>query len=225
LNELYPAFQRVALLRFNEVFCTVSTNEVFQRAAKRRIAMTFSELKEYIQSDLYRFHGRADAREFVLALLKNRSFKITFWYRLAHALGRKPGVGILVRWKYSRVCGKYCVDLPWQTKIGKGAKLAHAYGLVVHGDAVIGDNVLLTHQVTLATEKGRAPVIGNCVRISPGAKIVGGVRIGDNVVVGANAVVIKGVPSNTVAVGVPARVLDRPFKEFAERYYWPPAGK
>jgi serine O-acetyltransferase len=91
---------------------------------------------------------------------------------------------------------------------------------VVHGDAVIGDNILLTHQVTLATEKGKAPVIGNCVRISPGAKIVGGVQIGDNVVVGANAVVVKDVPSNTVAVGVPARVLDRPFEEFAERYYW-----
>jgi len=182
--------------------------------------MNFSELKECIQSDLYRFHGRTDMKEFLPALLKNRSFKITFWYRMAHALGRAPGVGVLVRWQYRKVCEKYCVDLPWQTKIGKGIKLAHAYGLVVHGDVVIGDNVLLTHQVTLATEKGKTPVIGNCVRISPGAKIIGGVHVGDNVVVGANAVVVKDVPSNTVAVGVPARILERPFEEFAERYYW-----
>jgi serine O-acetyltransferase len=187
--------------------------------------MKFSELKEYIRSDLYRFHGRTDAKEFVLAILKNRSFKITFWYRLAHAYGRVLGAGFLVRWKYSRVCEKYCVDLPWQTKIGKGLRLFHCYGLVVHGDSVIGDNAMITHQVTLATEKGKAPVIGNCVRISPGAKIVGGVKLGDNVVVGANAVVVKDVPSNTVAVGIPARVLDRPFEEFSERYYWPPSGK
>jgi serine O-acetyltransferase len=182
--------------------------------------MKFSELKECIQSDLYRFRGRTDLREFLSALLLQRTFKILFWYRLAHALGRAPGVGFAVRWKHRRVCERYCVDLPWQTKIGKGAKISHAYGLVVHGDAVIGDNVLLTHQVTLATEKGKTPVIGNCVRISPGAKIIGGVTIGDNVVVGANAVVVKDVPSNTVAVGVPARILERPFEEFSERYYW-----
>lgn len=160
--------------------------------------------------------------EFVRCYLTQRTFKILFWCRLTHALNRKPGIGFLVRWRFRKISEKYCVDLPWQTKIGKGAKLAHAYGLVVHGDSVIGDNVLLTHQVTLATEKGKAPVIGNCVRISPGAKIIGGVHIGDNVVVGANAVVVKDVPSDAVAVGVPSRVLERPFEEFTERYYWPP---
>lgn len=182
--------------------------------------MKFSELKEYIRSDIYRFHGRMDFREFILCLLTQRTFKILFWFRVTHAFGRHPFIGFVVRWKYRRVCEKYCVDLPWQTKIGKGIKLSHAYGLVVHGDTIIGDNVLLTHQVTLATEKGRAPVIGSRVRISPGAKIIGGVHIGDNVVVGANAVVVKDIPSNTVAVGVPARILERPFDEFAERYYW-----
>jgi serine O-acetyltransferase len=184
--------------------------------------MRFSELKEYIQSDLYRFHGRTDAKEFVLALLKNRSFKITFWYRLAHALGRVPGVGIPVRWKYSRVCEKYCVDLPWQTKIGKGLRLFHCYGLVVHGDSVIGDNAMIAHQVTLATEKGGAPVLGNRIRVAPGVKIVGGITVGDDSVIGANAVVVKNIPCKSVAVGIPARVLDRPFEEFAERHYWPP---
>lgn len=183
----------------------------------------FSELKEYIRSDLYRFRGRTDWKEFLFRFAMQRTFKIVFWYRLAHAFGRSRGLGSFVRWKYRRVCERYCVDLPWQTKIGKGLKLAHAYGIVVHGDSIIGDNVLITHQVTLATEKGGTPVIGNGVRISPGVKIVGGVTIGDNVVVGANAVVIKDVPGNSVAVGVPARILERPFEEFAERYYWPPS--
>lgn len=71
---------------------------------------------------------------------------------------------------------------------------------------------------------GVAPVLGDRVRIAPGVKIVGGVRIGNDCVIGANAVVIRDIPEHSVAVGVPARVLDRPFEEFAERYYWPPAG-
>lgn len=186
--------------------------------------MNFSELKECIQSDLYRFHGRTDLKEFLLALLGNRSFKITFWYRLAHAAGKIRGVGFPIRWEYRRICEKYCVDLPWQTKIGKGLRLYHCYGLVVHGSSVIGDNAMIAHQVTLATEKGGAPVLGDRVRIAPGVKIIGGVQIGDDSVIGANAVVIKDVPEKSVAVGIPARVLDRPFEEFTERYYWPPIG-
>lgn len=187
--------------------------------------MKFSELKEYIRSDLYRFHGRTDAKEFLLSLLANRSFKITFWYRMANAFGRMRGFGFLIRWKYRRVCEKYCVDLPWQTKIGKGLRLFHCYGLVVHGDSVIGDNAMIAHQVTLATEKGGAPVLGDRVRIAPGVKIVGGVNVGNDSVIGANAVVVKDVPAGSVAVGVPARILERPFEEFTERHYWPPTGK
>jgi len=59
------------------------------------------------------------------------------------------------------------------------------------------------------THERGAPVIGNRVDVGAGAKILGSIRIGDDVVIGANAVVIQDVPSNSLAVGVPARIIPR----------------
>lgn len=87
---------------------------------------------------------------------------------------------------------------------------------ILHGDAShiyaerIGDDCLVCQQVTIGTNFGEAtPRIGNNVRIMPGAKVLGGIRIGDNVVVGANAVVTKDVPADCVVGGVPARIILR----------------
>lgn len=100
--------------------------------------------------------------------------------------------------------------LPHTAKIGKGLKLG--YGgmcVVIHSNAVIGDNVHIDQGVTLggnATEYG-APKIGNNIYIGCGAKVLGPVTVGDGVVIGANAVVIQDVPANTVAAGVPAHII------------------
>ncbi|MCI4671337.1 MAG: serine acetyltransferase [Bacteroidia bacterium] len=184
--------------------------------------MTKAERKEAIQADLYRFRGSAGTSALIKALRKQRSFQITFWLRWAqyYTFNRKKIMGFICRRIYKRVCQKYHVDLPVKTKVGKGLIIYHCYGLVVHEKAVIGDNCMLAHQVTLAFEKGAAPVIGNQVRIAPGAKVVGGVSVGDNVVVGTNAVVVKDVPSNAVTVGIPNKILNRPFVDEENRYYW-----
>lgn len=171
---------------------------------------------------MYRHQGKGGTVVMLKYLLKNRSFKITFWFRIAKYFSEAgiPLLGPIARRIYRLVTLRYCVDMPLSVQLGKGLLIYHAFGLVIHSDSVIGDNVMLSHQVTLATEKGGAPIIGNRVRISPGAKIVGGVTLGDGVVVGANSVVIKNVPPNCVTVGVPNRILERPFEEFAERYFW-----
>lgn len=184
--------------------------------------MKFSELKEYIASDLYRHKGRKGTKAVFTCLRKKRSFKITFWFRLAQYVTQNnyPLIGPLVRAIYVRVCRKYCVDLPIKTKIGKGLLIYHCYGLVIHGDSIIGDNVMLAHQVTLASEKGKAPIIGNRVRITPGAKLVGGVEVGEGSVVGTNAVVVNDVPPNCITVGIPNKIINRPYEDDADRYYW-----
>lgn len=186
--------------------------------------MNTAELKEYLAADLYRHKGRKGTAAMLKTLRKNRSFKITFWLRLAQ-WGRQsapPGLKQLLRWQYRRVCRRYCVDLPETTQIGKGLIIYHCYGLVVNGKSLIGDNVMLAHQITLADEQGKAPIIGDRVRIAPGAKVIGGVEIGEGVVVGANCVVVKDVPPHTVTVGIPNRVIPHPYDDDAERYYWPP---
>lgn len=81
-------------------------------------------------------------------------------------------------------------------------------GVVVGATAIIGNDVVIYHGVTLGATKQmpgrRHPKIGNNVLIGAGAKLLGPITIGDNVQIGANAVVTKDVPANSIAVGIPA---------------------
>ena len=97
--------------------------------------------------------------------------------------------------------------IPAQCQIGKELHLPHGgIGVMIHPNAKIGNNVTIFHQVTLGikNQTGEAPTIGNDVFIGAGAKILGNIKIGDNSVIGANAVVTKDVPPNSTAFGVPA---------------------
>lgn len=95
--------------------------------------------------------------------------------------------------------------------IGRGFFIDHGMGVVIGETAEIGDYVTLFQGVTLGgtgKERGkRHPTLGNHVVVGAGAKILGGIRIGDNVKVGANSVVLKSVPPNSTVIGVPARVI------------------
>ncbi len=100
--------------------------------------------------------------------------------------------------------------VPFEAKIGKGTKFAYGgIAVVIHKRAVIGEKCIIGVGVTVGgTSKiYEVPIIGNCVQVSAGAKILGPVKIGDNVIIGANAVVLSNIPANSVAVGVPAKVI------------------
>jgi serine O-acetyltransferase len=104
------------------------------------------------------------------------------------------------------------IELPCEVTVGRRLRIDHFGGIIVSGDAVLGDDVVLRNGVTIGlkhTGVRGAPVIGNRVDIGAGAKILGPITIGDDVVIGANAVVVTDVPSNSVALGVPARVRPR----------------
>ena len=96
-------------------------------------------------------------------------------------------------------------------KIGKGLFIDHGMGVVIGETAEVGDNVTLYHGVTLGgTGKDtgkRHPTVGNNVIIGSGAKILGPIVIGDGVKIGANSVVLKDVPANCTAVGIPAKII------------------
>ena len=97
--------------------------------------------------------------------------------------------------------------------IGKGLFIDHGMGVVVGETAEIGDNCLLYQGVTLGgtgKDKGkRHPTLGNNVMVGAGAKVLGPFKVGDNVKIAANAVVLEAVPPNSTAVGVPARIVKR----------------
>ena len=104
------------------------------------------------------------------------------------------------------------IELPCEVVLGRRFRIDHFGGIVISGDAVFGDDCVIRNGVTVGLrhigQRG-APIIGNRVDIGAGAKVLGPIRIGDDVAIGANAVVLKDVPSNSIAVGVPARILPR----------------
>ena len=104
------------------------------------------------------------------------------------------------------------IELPCETVVGRRLRIEHFGGIIVSGDAVIGDDVVLRHGVTLGlrwTNQRGAPRIGSRVDIGAGAKILGPITVGDDAVIGANAVVLNDVPPGALAVGIPARIVRR----------------
>jgi serine O-acetyltransferase len=97
--------------------------------------------------------------------------------------------------------------------LGAGLFIDHATGVVIGETAEVGDNVTIYHGVTLGgtgTDTGkRHPTIGDRVIVGAGAKILGPIKIGDDSRIGANAVVVKEVPSSSVVVGVPGQIISR----------------
>jgi serine O-acetyltransferase len=89
-------------------------------------------------------------------------------------------------------------------KIPKRLIMPHPYGIVVHAAAVIGEDVVMLHQVTVGAKDidDDAPIIEDDVFIGAGAKIIGGVRVGRGSIIGANAVVTRDVPAGSKVVGV-----------------------
>ncbi|MDD3935993.1 hypothetical protein [Rhodoferax sp.] len=98
-------------------------------------------------------------------------------------------------------------DIPLNSDIGGGLLLPHPNGVVIHQRSHIGPNCLIFQQVTLGTRGGAdVPHLAGHVDVGAGAKILGGVRIGEHALVGANSVVLTDVPANSFAVGIPAVV-------------------
>jgi serine O-acetyltransferase len=104
------------------------------------------------------------------------------------------------------------IELPCEVTLGRRFRIDHFGGIVISGDAVFGDDCVIRNGVTVGlkhTGHRGAPTLGNRVDVGAGAKILGPIRVGDDVLIGANAVVLINVPSNSIAVGVPAKVLPR----------------
>jgi serine O-acetyltransferase len=104
------------------------------------------------------------------------------------------------------------IELPCEAEVGRNFVIDHFGGIIVSGHTKFGDNCRIRNGVTIGLrriEEKLAPVIGNNVDIGAGAKLLGPITIGDNVTIGANAVVLSDVPTNSIAVGVPATIRPR----------------
>ena len=132
-------------------------------------------------------------------------------YGIRNPLLRKP-FSLLYRVLYKMAQILTGIELPCEVPVGRNFRIDHFGGIVISGYASFGDDCIVRNGVTVGLkniEEKAAPKIGNHVNIGAGAKLLGNITIGDNVDVGANAVVIASVPANSIAVGIPARIIPK----------------
>lgn len=167
----------------------------------------FKRVRRDIQAVLDRDPAARNAWEVVLCY---PGFHAVILHRLAHWLhNRKLKFFARVVSQINRfITG---IEIHPAVVVGEGLFIDHGMGVVIGETTIIGDNVTIYQGATLGgTGKDvgkRHPTIGDNVVISTGAKVLGPFKVGDNSKVGANAVVLKEVPPNSTAVGVPARIV------------------
>jgi serine O-acetyltransferase len=145
-------------------------------------------------------------------------------HRGLHELWKLPGGRLPARVLATVTRSVTGVEIHPGARIGRRFFIDHGMGVVIGETAEIGDDVMMYHGVTLGGRSlarvKRHPTVGNRVTIGSGARILGPVTVGDDTQVGANAVVVKDVPSGAVAVGVPA-VLRFPTKRVTNQWLDP----
>jgi serine O-acetyltransferase len=132
-------------------------------------------------------------------------------YGFKHRIVRAP-LSFLYKFTFKLVQIVTGIELPCEANVGSRLRIDHFGGVIVSGDAAFGDDVVIRNGVSiglLRTGVRGSPKIGNRVDIGAGAKILGPITVGDDSTIGANAVVLQDVPPDSIAVGIPARVISR----------------
>ena len=164
-----------------------------------------------IVEDLKNYSYRKGLIVIVLTLLFSVGFHLTLWYRLINILNKYRLSFLYIPCSFFLKLIFKC-DINAKAKIGKRVTFVHPFGIVIGEDSILGNDVTIYQQVTIGSHGKKNcdreyPIIGNKVKIYAGAKILGAIKIGDNVIIGANSVVLKDIPSNTTVAGVPAKII------------------
>jgi serine O-acetyltransferase len=173
--------------------------------------VTFKEVKFLIKTDLLRYRGNHTIKSFLFEYIRGAGFKYIFWWRINKFLDSKSIALFLIKvWAKYRLrywSFKLGIDIGLNTNIGPGFKIEHFGCIFINGQSNIGMRCSILQGVTLGNSRGGAPILGNFVFLGPGSKVIGPVKIGDNAIIGANAVVTKDIPENAVVVGIPGVVI------------------
>lgn len=159
-----------------------------------------------ILKEEYLYFTRRDRARFALlramgCYIKSYTFRLVVLLRIRRLL---PWPLWLTQHYMQRT---FAVEISPNAEIGKRLRFAHLPGIVIGGRTVIGNDCIIFQGVLLGQSHGRFPVIGNNVTLCAHSCVLGGVKIGDNVIVLANSVVTHDVPSNSIVAGAPARVI------------------
>jgi serine O-acetyltransferase len=152
-------------------------------------------------------YGSSSAKSVTKTLLTDGTMAMLL-YRLMQASQRAHLSPLAMLFNKLNVIFGGCV-IGRGAQFGPGFVLVHSMGVVINTAVRGGRDVKIEHQVTIGAERGLSPVLGDDLFIGAGAKVLGAITVGSRVRIGANAVVVKDVPDDVTAVGVPARHLPR----------------
>jgi serine O-acetyltransferase len=153
--------------------------------------------------------GRVGRRDLLKTVFGNDSYSILALWRLRQAARRMhiPLVNHLLRRVQTVIFG---VEIGRNVRLGRGVYFVHPIGVVIGGDSRLGDRVKLLGGNTVGTAKDDGyPSLEEDVVLGVGARVLGPIRVGARSMIGANAVVLADVPPDSIAVGLPARVIRR----------------
>lgn len=161
------------------------------RKEKYLIDSDLDRLKEQINVKVPRFIS------LMFFLQKSSYFRSLFYHRIG------PILSLFVGWY--RPGNKYFL-LSYTSRIGKGFCFFHPYSTIINAES-IGENFSCLHCTTVGAKGKMRPIIGNNVTLGCNVCVIGGIHIGNNVIIGAGSVVVKDVPDNCIVAGNPARII------------------
>lgn len=161
--------------------------------------------------DLYRYEGERCHLIWMQwrYILFTPAFRYTYLLRHAQETSN-PFLRLFWAYRLRRCSKKFGFQIPHQTNIGRGFRLAHFGSVVVNPSTVIGDDCTLAQGCLLGNSQGKrkgCPIIGDRCQIGANAIVVGGVRIGDDVLVAPGAFINFDVPSNSIVIGNPGQII------------------
>jgi serine O-acetyltransferase len=165
-------------------------------------------LFQNIRDDLATYEGKWSSQGFWAMLV----YRFGRWrYTIRNSIVRKP-FSLCYKLLYKIVQILTGIELPCEVPVGRNFRIDHFGDIIISGYASFGDNCIIRNGVTIGLKnisEKTAPCLGNNISIGAGAKILGNITIGNNVDIGANAVVIASVPDNSIAIGIPAKIITK----------------
>lgn len=169
-------------------------------------------MNKQIKEDLYRYIGK-DCNRFILQLryvLFTPGFRYIYFFR-------KTASSAKIFRLFWHIGLRFCmyqtgIQIPYTTQIGEGFRIVHFGHIVINPNAIIGKNFNISQGVLIGNSLGKkegVPIIGNNVCINANAIVVGGVKIGNDVLIAPGAFVNFDVPDNSIVIGNPGKIIHR----------------